>query len=258
MGIYNQHSIEYILLLSDKFATIDILKILKDNSIFLIIKRNEDTNERYIILTNLTCTDKRLTDSNYYKDNSKKWIDDYKSYTKKITEDIDIELNDKEKNFLNKILNIMPEMIESYGWYNENSVSTTYGSEYFTSLEYYLIIKPESDKDYIKSSIKEICNKLNYQVCDFVKVKDNDELQIKVVNSIQLKERLQKSKWFREKIFQDGIYRIKLNIDETYDIELTIKEKHILNEFKNKLRDFIQSEGWYLEVNIYNQNLFSY
>lgn len=258
MGIFNEHTIKYILLLSDKFATIDILKNLKNNSIFLNIKRNKDTNERYIILTNLTCGDKRLTESNYYKDNRKIWIDDYKSYTKKITEDIDIKLNDKENNLLNKILNIMPEMIESYGWYNKNSISTTYDSKYFRSLEYYLIIKPESDKDYIKSSIKEICNKLNYQVCDFVKVKDNNELQIKVVNSIQLKERLQKSKWFNDNFFEDGIYRIKLNIDETYDIELTIKEKQILNELKNKLRDFIQNEGWYLEVNIYNKNLFSY
>lgn len=125
MGIYNGHTLQYILLISDKIEISEVNKKLKDNNFNLKIRRCDKTNERYLILTILDTENSRLYNSEYYKDNFKNWINDFKDYTTKIIKPIDIDLEHNERTILESILLLMPEIIESHGWYDENSICFT-------------------------------------------------------------------------------------------------------------------------------------
>ena len=258
MGIYNAHTLQYILLISDGVALSEAIKYLKDNNINLKIRRNEKTNERYIILTVLNNNDVRFTNSKYYKDNYHKWSNDYDSYTTQIKENINIELNKEEKTVLNTILLSIPEIIDYHGWYDENSVSTTYGDYYFTAIEYNIAIKNNVNIERIKQIIKKVCNEHNYQVCDFVKCNYTNELHIKIVNDVQLRDRKMKSAWFNTLIANNKVYRRRIVIDDLVDMVLTEKENYVLEDLKELLKDYVLYDGWYLENNIYSESLYYY
>lgn len=127
MGIYNGHTIQYLFFIYDKVDNNIITNKLKENNIYLEIRQNEKTNERYIALTILNTTDKRLYESQYYKENYIKWMNDYRTYIKKCNEPIDVNFTEEEQFLLNKILKTIPFAIEKQGWYDENDISTTYG-----------------------------------------------------------------------------------------------------------------------------------
>lgn len=256
MGIYNGHTLQYILLISDKVGISEVKNKLKDNNLNLKIRRCEKTNERYIILTILDTDNNRLLNSEYYKDNFEKWINDFKEYTLKIIKPIDIDLKYDEKIILDSILLVMPEMIESHGWCDENSMSTTYDDCYVKSLEYNIVLNSNCNIENTKKIIKEICNEFNYQVCDFVRCKYDNELQIKLINNIQLHERIINSKWFKKIFTENAVF--KKRVSDYIDIELTEIEISILEKLRIILKDDIIYDGWYVENNIYSDSLLYY
>ena len=222
MGIYNQLSVQYLIMIPENISIYDIKNKLNENNINLQIRRDKNNNNRYIVLTIITDNDKRLNESEYYK--KIKGRHNYEEYCELITTDIDIKLNNEENELLNKLISYFNE-IPKNNWYIINNISTTYGDYYYLTLEYQIMLNASIEINIINDIIKEICNKNNYPICDIIKCKYTDNIYIRLVNDYELCERKKNSNWLKQISSEYKEYKKQVETD----IELTEIEKLILN-----------------------------
>lgn len=98
MGMYPDHGIEYHI-------------ILKDGQHIVVLCSRE--------------VDDRLIASEYYKKRRESWFEDMWSRCDPITEDVDIQMSDQEKNKLEKLLNEYGSGVSSHGWYDVMTICSS-------------------------------------------------------------------------------------------------------------------------------------
>ena len=133
MGIYPDHGVEY----------------------HVVFKNNT----KYVI-ANTKTTDDRLLKSKYLEKRYDKWMNLCQSQCIPLqnADELDIELEDIEKQRLDKILNENKNEVLTHGWYDVCSIWDTYGDSYFYGTNndlsaYYVVLK---DGKKIKVGSKEI------------------------------------------------------------------------------------------------------
>jgi len=119
MGIYPDHGIEYHIVLKD---------------------------QKRFVIANTKATDDRLRKSKYLDKRYEKWFDLCRTQCipLKDVEDLDVELDDQEKERLQDLLNINKANVLTYGWYDVCSIYDTYGDPTSVSTStsgYYVILK---------------------------------------------------------------------------------------------------------------------
>jgi len=103
MGIYPDHGLEYHVVLK---------------------------NNMHLIVANIKDIDNRLEKSEFYKKRKDKWFMINNNICKLLSiidlHDLDIELNENEKNKLNEYLNKYGEEVDDHGWYDVCKIYDTY------------------------------------------------------------------------------------------------------------------------------------
>jgi hypothetical protein len=105
-----EHGVEYCVLLK---SGCDYYGVLAE----IIAKyKNIKHGGGKMIIANTKDTDDRLLVSNYYAGEKNVWFSNFEPKSCKL-DSIDIELNGKEKEMLNHILNGLQEQVVEHGWY---------------------------------------------------------------------------------------------------------------------------------------------
>ena len=77
------------------------------------------------VIVSIKDADQRLLQSEYYKTREDSWFSGNGSFCKPVA-GVDISLTDVEKERLESVLTTADE-VESYGWYDVQTISDTYG-----------------------------------------------------------------------------------------------------------------------------------
>lgn len=75
-------------------------------------------NSGVIVIASTRKTDDRLIKSNYYKNRKDTWFDDLHEHDKTLIENIDMSLDDQEKEYLDFVLSKFGTSVKRHGWFD--------------------------------------------------------------------------------------------------------------------------------------------